>query len=294
MSLSLSNKNQFVFAIESSYVSVYNVTKGSTVDATFRSSYLFNTIDNLGPRTSRFKCFEACNQDNECKSIVRKLNSDGSYTCLLYSLRPEKSRILTEASSNLWVKIEEEDSEPNALIADSIAQVSGNRISFIHSDFRTYFGRWYPVYSCPVNSYTIGFSIKVDTSDIYSDNTGLNSIRLICNDSASTRIQSGEGWDGQWGNEVSCQSGNKLHGFRFKSEFFQFSKDDTAANGLKMICENGVILTPSNESPYGSWESDKYCPTGQVICGIQTQIQSFQNNWDDSSLNNVYFQCCSI
>lgn len=124
--------------------------------------------------------------------------------------------------------------------------------------------------------------------------TGLNAIELICSD--GKRITSRQGPYGSWGHETRCSKGF-VNGFMFKAQSNQgMMYDDTAANAIRLVCNNGERLT-SLEGSAGYWSSYKYCPAGMNVCGIKTQVdQNIYNSYsyDETALNNVGLYCCNI
>ncbi len=161
---------------------------------------------------------------------------------------------------------------------------------------KTNWGNWGPAEFCPNNSYAIGYNLKIEPNQGSGDDTGLNSIALICGQ--NKEIFSSEGAWGNWRGKKYCRT-NKIKGFQLKSEPPQGSKsDDTAANDLKLFCSDGQELNSNTAPTWGSWDSIYRCPPnnkGQetFICGLKTQVEPSQDRGDDTALNNVVFYCCS-
>ncbi|CAF0709224.1 unnamed protein product [Brachionus calyciflorus] len=81
----------------------------------------------------------------------------------------------------------------------TILNVSCRQYSTIISSERvTNWGVWHPAAFCPGNSFVVGYEIKFERLQYAGDDTHLNAIRLVCDDVASTKIQSGEGPYGSW------------------------------------------------------------------------------------------------
>lgn len=234
----------------------------------------------------KYKCLKMCNLNTECFSVVQVPNKIGSFDCFFYRTDPTNTnQVSTELSSTLYVIISDEFRmlEHYSRINPVIDNTS------IQSEFITNWGSWNDPEYCPPNSFAIGFNVKIDSSG----STGLNAIKLICNDNLNTVIQSGEGQFGDWDSYSNCSGIKRLVGFRFKVEPVQsMYENDSSANGIQMFCEGNSTLVLS-EGPEGNWGEDKYCPGNQIICGVQSQIEPYQYYSDDTSLNNVVFFCCN-
>lgn len=104
-----------------------------------------------------------------------------------------------------------------------------------------------------------------------------------------------------------CANEKNVIGFQLRQEKNQKGGDDTAANNLKMFCEDGSVLITEwftdsmgysnkleNPPTWGDWTERKNCPSGQVICGFRVQIEPPQGTGtgDDTALNNIDFECC--
>lgn len=156
---------------------------------------------------------------------------------------------------------------------------------------KTDWGTWSNFQNCPSKSFAIGFRIRVESDQGNGDDTALNEIELICNDEDETAINGAAGSWGDWSKELGCEQG--FIGFQMNQQEDQRGMDNTAANGLKMFCSNGTERVPNNNALFGSWTDPVMCPNQTVICGLRVQTQPPQGSGvDDTSLNNVDFNCC--
>ncbi|KAL5268349.1 hypothetical protein ACHWQZ_G002274 [Mnemiopsis leidyi] len=153
-----------------------------------------------------------------------------------------------------------------------------------------YWGNWGSWEYCD-EGYATSFSQKVEGNQGGGDDTALNGICLHCNNDKT--ICSTVGPWGSWVRSEQCDAG--FTGADFKVESNQGGGDDTAANGLELVCASGGSLFTSNMGSWGSWEGYKYCSSGQRICGIQTRVEPGQggdDDEDDTTLNGVDLRCC--
>ncbi|XP_017347669.1 vitelline membrane outer layer protein 1 [Ictalurus punctatus] len=161
-------------------------------------------------------------------------------------------------------------------------------------------GTWGTAVKCPSGTYATGFSLKVLTNQGFWDDTALNGIALQCSKPIGltgyvedyTTIRTDEGSWGTWTENIWCPSG-VLKSFQLRVESYQgVFRDDTAANNIRFTCTGGNVLEGSGMTwgSWGTWSSD--CD-GTGICGIQTKVDPPQGIWDDTSLNDVRFYCCS-
>nr|XP_060626995.1 vitelline membrane outer layer protein 1-like [Anolis sagrei ordinatus] len=140
--------------------------------------------------------------------------------------------------------------------------------------------------------YAKGFALKVEDyqgSMAWNDDTGLNGIRLYC-DNGQTITSSTGRW-GTWRNPEFCPKG-RLMSFSLQVEPYQGNiNDDTAANNIRFVCSGGFVLTGNahNWGTFGAWSEP--CPSG-AICGLNTRVEPPQGSNDDTALNNVVFICC--
>ncbi|XP_017347668.1 vitelline membrane outer layer protein 1 [Ictalurus punctatus] len=178
-----------------------------------------------------------------------------------------------------------------------IASPYPSTISVLNGQVR---GTWGTAVKCPSGTYATGFSLKVLTSQGFWDDTALNGIALQCSKPVGptgyvedyTTIRTDEGSWGTWTQNIWCPSG-VLKSFQLRVDSYQgVFFDDTAANNIRFMCTGGNVLEGSGMS-WGSWGTWSSVCDGTGICGIQTKVDPPQGIWDDTSLNDVRFYCCS-
>lgn len=103
---------------------------------------------------------------------------------------------------------------------------------------------------------------------------------------------------GRPGDVVYCPAGSAAAGFRVKFEGRQGDGDDTAANGVELICRDVRTWTEtarlrSAEGPWGGWSADLSCNSGDFIFGFQTRVEPHQGGGgaDDTALNGIIMHC---
>ncbi|XP_075128782.1 vitelline membrane outer layer protein 1-like [Leptodactylus fuscus] len=153
-------------------------------------------------------------------------------------------------------------------------------------------GDWGPKQRCPPNTSATGFSLKIEKPQGIGDDTAWNAIRLYCTNAKGeivAIITSTEGRWGEWTVVSWCPRGRLLN-YCLSVEPPQGDEDDTAANNIMMQCSDHTILTGNGGTwgQYGNWSP--ICSYG--ICGMQTRVEPPQGKGDDTSLNNVRFECC--
>ena len=98
---------------------------------------------------------------------------------------------------------------------------------------------------------------------------------------------------GEWESEFNCPNDEYIIGMEQRSEAVQGSGDDTATNKVRVRCSGGSTVESAHGTPWGDWVGMSECPSGQVVCGIRTQVETFYGvNVDDTGLNVFDICCC--
>lgn len=154
---------------------------------------------------------------------------------------------------------------------------------------------------CPENMRACGIQHKGEDNQQGGDDTALNGIKLLCcqNNIGITNVKeigSYIGPFGDWRSQAFCPMGSYIRGFNHKWEGDQGSGDDTASNGVSVICSDsaGTVLNPW-QGPFGNWQSNFVsCQIGEYVCGLKTKVEGNQNGGDDTGMNGLSMRCCSV
>jgi len=162
----------------------------------------------------------------------------------------------------------------------------------------TNFGDWGPWEHCLAGEYAVGFQLKTESwLGPLLDDTAINGIRLLCGkpgDEAyggSHPVSSSVGQWGTWGAIFGCRG--LVNGFQFRSEAAG-QIDCSAANNMRAFCSASDNFVEGDGERFGTWTTPQHCETKQALCGIQSQLQPWQNERDDTSLNNMRTECCDV
>uniref|UniRef100_A0A667WLD1 Vitelline membrane outer layer 1 homolog n=1 Tax=Myripristis murdjan TaxID=586833 RepID=A0A667WLD1_9TELE len=155
-------------------------------------------------------------------------------------------------------------------------------------------GNWTWPEMCPDQFLAVGFSVrvKIQTHGPNVDDTALNGIRLFCSKDDSRDFIISNPHLGSFLTPQYCPTG-VLTSFQLCVEPYQGpSGDDTAANNIKFRCSSDPILESTGAiwGKYGDWSQG--CGDGG-ICGIDTKMEEYDPNGDNTSLNDVRFYCCA-
>ncbi|XP_068230528.1 vitelline membrane outer layer protein 1 homolog [Palaemon carinicauda] len=106
-------------------------------------------------------------------------------------------------------------------------------------------GDWGPTDLCIQNSWASTFEVKY-SKEGHIDNTGVNAVRLYCQDkdgALTGTVTSGEGSYGEWEGIRACKSGQYMVGMRADVMPYQgtFGDDEGIVN-LEMRCSDGTVL----------------------------------------------------
>jgi len=104
-------------------------------------------------------------------------------------------------------------------------------------------GKWSKWRTCPQGQFLVGFDIRVEPKQGKKDDTAANDLRFLCSKGKGklNTLVAGNGtrW-GTWRRGTRCGKNQLITGFRTQIEPKQGPKDDTALNGLKVLCTSGV------------------------------------------------------
>jgi len=140
----------------------------------------------------------------------------------------------------------------------------------------TNWGSWGSWSYCDEGYYVVAVQLKNQGYQYFSDDTGLNGIYLTCHslsEPGGHGIESIEGNYGSWREPSACHG--IATGFQLKSHVGV--TDEAGAIDFVLLCDgpNSKYKTkPNGLLSWGSWTSERRCPAGHAICGIQTQVST--------------------
>ncbi|CAL1612274.1 unnamed protein product [Knipowitschia caucasica] len=103
---------------------------------------------------------------------------------------------------------------------------------------------------------------------------------------------------GNWTWPEMCPENFFAVGFSVRVESNQYGADDTALNGVRLICakddtRNFLYTVESHTGFFGDWSPPQYCPSG-VLTSFQLRVEPHQDLFgDDTAVNNIKFRCSS-
>eukprot|EP00727_Mastigamoeba_balamuthi_P005611 m51a1_g167 putative cysteine proteinase rd19a-like (510) ;mRNA; f:540397-542123 len=101
-----------------------------------------------------------------------------------------------------------------------------------------------------------------------------------------------DGFWGIWGALGLCPSGTFATGFQTQSEPVQGAGDDTAANGVRLLCGNSYTPGPTSlVGPWGTWDTAYGCPPGYYLTDFQLMVEKPVGAGDDTAANRMRVRC---
>uniref|UniRef100_A0A3Q2V6G7 Vitelline membrane outer layer 1 homolog b n=4 Tax=Haplochromini TaxID=319058 RepID=A0A3Q2V6G7_HAPBU len=103
---------------------------------------------------------------------------------------------------------------------------------------------------------------------------------------------------GTWTWPEMCPESFFAVGFSVRVESNQYGSDDTALNGIRLVCakdgnRNFLYTIESHTGYFGDWSQPQYCPSG-VLTSFQISVEPHQGLFgDDTAVNNIRFRCSS-
>ncbi|CAL8144029.1 unnamed protein product [Orchesella dallaii] len=181
---------------------------------------------------------------------------------------------------------------------------------FIESPKLSQWGEWGQLEHCPSDQVVVGMKLKVHDNQGMKDDTGLNAVKLYCQNPYSFSEYSGDvvpitslvGPSGDWRKDFYCPTNPETKyvavGFQLRSEGSTGVKDDTAGNNLKLICSDlfqkvGFVVLEGDGTGRGEWTKQQVCWPGYALCGLQTQVE-ISSSMDTTGLNNLKVRCCKV
>ncbi|CAL8084988.1 unnamed protein product [Orchesella dallaii] len=106
-----------------------------------------------------------------------------------------------------------------------------------------------------------------------------------------------------------CDEGAAI-GFEInaKQEITKEEPDDFATDNIKLHCSCGPsVVNPFDSTEldpaiqgvaHGTWRKGRYCSKKHTVCGLQTQMHTFQDEYspiyDNTGLNEIRVKCCKV
>ncbi|XP_076006325.1 vitelline membrane outer layer protein 1 homolog [Genypterus blacodes] len=103
---------------------------------------------------------------------------------------------------------------------------------------------------------------------------------------------------GNWTWPEMCPDNFFAVGFSVRAEFNQYGGDDTALNGIRLICAKDgnrsfLYSVESHTGYFGEWSHPQYCPSG-VLTSFQLRVEPHRGLFgDDTAVNAISFRCSS-
>jgi len=160
-----------------------------------------------------------------------------------------------------------------------------------------FWGDWREHIYCNAGMWATGYRMRVEASQGGGDDTALNSVQLFCT-TPTGRAEWITSFDGLWGGWTSASMcsgpGNYANGARIRIEGGQGRGDDTATNDVEFACTQGGTISAPGGAGWGSWGNWTTCPNNTAICGLQIRFEGSQGGGDDTAMNGLKLDCCTL
>ncbi|XP_031430650.1 vitelline membrane outer layer protein 1 homolog [Clupea harengus] len=108
-------------------------------------------------------------------------------------------------------------------------------------------------------------------------------------------VSNGGYWGG-WGGMEMCPPSYRAFGFSLKVEEKLGSGDDTALNGIRLLCRhrenrNLQVTISSSEGRWGSWTHYQDCGYAYLLSFVLRVERPRGGRVDDTAANNIQFKC---
>ncbi|NXS27388.1 VMO1 protein, partial [Pomatostomus ruficeps] len=103
-------------------------------------------------------------------------------------------------------------------------------------------------------------------------------------------VPNGGPW-GSWGHKQFCPSGY-AKGFELKVQPYQgfwLFDDDTALNGVRLLCTDGTVIE-SSVGWWGNWTEAQLCSSNKLV-SFSLRVERWHYLHDNTAVNNVRFAC---
>ena len=139
--------------------------------------------------------------------------------------------------------------------------------------------------------------MRVEPRQGGDDDTAANGLKLILCKAGEWGLQQElmvfEGLWGNWERIGMCDENSYIIGGQVRFEGRQGGDDDTALNGLQIVCHNPVTQTSQivlvSEGMWGDWK-DWVVDENQYVTGGQVRFEGRQGRDDDTAMNGISFK----
>nr|XP_033497361.1 vitelline membrane outer layer protein 1 homolog [Epinephelus lanceolatus] len=148
--------------------------------------------------------------------------------------------------------------------------------------------------------FTVVAMLAVLSSGLCEEKTFLQRAGAAFNNRAYSSlltVNNGEQF-GNWTWPEMCPDKFFAVGFSLRVEPNQYGADDTALNGIRLICAKDgnrsfLYSIESHTGYFGDWSHPQYCPSG-MLTSFQLRVEPHQGLFgDDTAVNNIKFRCSS-